>query len=464
MTYYDVVIIGAGTSGTIAARFAASNGLKVCLIDANKKEVIGNKVCGDVVSASIFDFLKIDPPQGNEIMSMKKKIKLYSADLQHHLTVNMPIYLVDRLRFGQKLLKDALDSGVTEFLDNSKVMDLTYKNGSVNGVTVRLKTREKVTINAKIVIDGSGAHSIVRKKIKSDIIQNEISKDDLVICYREIIQFNDNLDSNMPTDSLTVVLDSDNVPGGYFWYFPKSDKIANLGLGVLLHQKSNLKQIYQNFVLNKFLSTRNYKLLSSGGDIVPIRRPLPSCADNGIMFIGDAGCHVNTSNGGGIHTGMIAGYYAAMVAKKAIEAEDYSLDQLWDYNCFLMKDFGIGHATNDIARLFMQHISPIDFNYIVKKKLIDDNELTQMFDGKVISPSIKQLVLKLSKGISKPKLLLKLNYLFKQMKKINRHYLQYPKDVSGYETWRKIENEMFNKAFLKIEKYYNEKRIKVNPK
>jgi digeranylgeranylglycerophospholipid reductase len=464
LSHYDIVIIGAGTSGTIAARFGASNRLKVCLIDANKKENIGNKVCGDVVSASIFDFLKIDPPQGNEIMSMKKKIKLYSSDLQHHLTVNMPIYLVDRLRFGQKLLKDALDSGVAEFLDNSKVMDLTYKNGSVNGVTVKLKTGEKTNINAKIVIDASGAHSIVRKKIKSDIIQNELPKDDLVICYREIIQFNDNLDSDMPTDSLTVVLDSDKVPGGYFWYFPKSDKIANLGLGVLLHHKSNLKQIYQNFILNKFLNTRKYKILSSAGDLVPIRRPLPSCADNGILFIGDAACHVNTSNGGGIHTGMKAGYYAAMIAKKAIEADNYSLHELWDYNCLLMNDFGNGHATNDISRLFMQHITTKDFNYIVKKKLLDDNELTQMFYGNVIAPSIKELILKLFKGISKPKLLLKLNYLLKQMKKINQHYLQYPTDVSGYATWRKIENNMFNKAFLKIEKYYNEKRSKMNPK
>ena len=450
MKPYDIVIIGAGTSGTITARFAASYGLKLCLIDANKREEIGNKVCGDVVAASIFDFLKIIPPQGNEILSMKNKIKLYSSNLKHHLTVNMPIYLVDRLRFGQKLLDDTLDSGVTEFLDNSKVMDLTYKNGSVNGVTVRLKTREKVAINAKIVIDGSGAHSLVRKKIKSDIIQKEISKDDLVICYREIIQFTNGWRPKMPIDSLNVIFDSDSVPGGYIWYFPKSDTIVNLGLGVSLHQKRNLKPIYQNYVVNKILGTRNYKVLSSGGDIVPIRRPLLSCADNGIMFIGDAGCHVNTASGGGIHTGMKAGFYAAMIAKKAIKAEDYSLQQLWEYNTLLINDFGIGHATNDIARFLIQHLPTKEFNYIIKRKLLDDNELTQMFHGTTIFPSIKHLLLKFCKGISKPNLLLKLNYVLKQMKQIKYHYSQYPQDVSGYEAWRKVEDEMFNKIFSKI--------------
>ena len=42
MNEYDVVIVGAGTSGAIAARFAALNGLKVCLIDALKKQEIPN--------------------------------------------------------------------------------------------------------------------------------------------------------------------------------------------------------------------------------------------------------------------------------------------------------------------------------------------------------------------------------------------------------------------------------------
>ena len=115
-----------------------------------------------------------------------------------------------------------------------------------------------------------------------------------------------------------------------------------------------------------------------------------------------------------------------------------------------MNDFGIGHATNDIARFLIQHLTTNDFNYIIKKKLIDDNELTQMFYSKPISPSKKQLLVKLCKGISKPKLLLKLNYVLKKMKQINQHYSHYPQDVSGYETWRKIENDMFNNFFLKI--------------
>jgi len=451
MDEHDVIVIGAGTAGSIAARFTALAGLKVCLIDAQKKENIGNKICGDVVLSTIFDFLKIDHPKGEEIMSTKNNIKIYTSDFQDHINIDMPVYLVDRLLFGQKLLNDALDSGVERFLDNSKVLDLTYQNGNVNGVRVKSNTEGEIVLKAKIVIDGSGAHSIIRKKIKSDIIENEISEDDLSICYRENIEFDNSNRPNLPEDSLSVVFDANFVPGGYFWYFAKSETISNLGLGVFFRQKRDVKRIYKEFVLKKFVPARNYKVLSSGGDIVPLRRPLASCADNGIMFIGDAACHVNNASGGGIHPGMKAGYYAAMVAKKAIDTEDYSLSQLWEYNQKIFNDFGIAHATNDVARILMQNTTTEEFNYIVKKKLLDDEALTNMYYSKVYSPSLKQRTGKLLKGISKPPLLLKLNYLLKMMKKVEKHYIEYPDDLKDFNNWRGIEKNIFKEIYSRVQ-------------
>ena len=34
---FDVIVVGAGTGGTTAARFAAQKGLNVCLIDSKEK-------------------------------------------------------------------------------------------------------------------------------------------------------------------------------------------------------------------------------------------------------------------------------------------------------------------------------------------------------------------------------------------------------------------------------------------
>ncbi|MGV9142162.1 MAG: NAD(P)/FAD-dependent oxidoreductase, partial [Promethearchaeota archaeon] len=61
---FDVIIVGAGTGGTTAARFCAKQGLDVCLIDTKERSKIGDKICGDAVGNEIFDFLGIPHPKG----------------------------------------------------------------------------------------------------------------------------------------------------------------------------------------------------------------------------------------------------------------------------------------------------------------------------------------------------------------------------------------------------------------
>jgi len=55
--YYDVVIVGAGPGGAIAAKTLDDSNLSVCLIDTKPREKIGEKICGDAVGKEFFDFL-----------------------------------------------------------------------------------------------------------------------------------------------------------------------------------------------------------------------------------------------------------------------------------------------------------------------------------------------------------------------------------------------------------------------
>ena len=54
---YDLIIVGAGTAGCCCAIHAANKGLDVCIVDRKKKGKIGNKVCGDLISYSLFDWI-----------------------------------------------------------------------------------------------------------------------------------------------------------------------------------------------------------------------------------------------------------------------------------------------------------------------------------------------------------------------------------------------------------------------
>lgn len=447
---FDVIVVGAGTSGAIAAKFAAQQNLNVCLIDSNAKNDIGNKICGDAVLATIFDFLHINPPE-EELLSLKRGFRLYSPDQKSSLTIKTPLYLVDRLKFGQRLLNEAINAGVDQFLEKTRAINLTYNKQGVDGIKVRLKNGSKIDLKAKVVIDASGYHSTLRRKIKSTFILNEISKRDLVLCYRSIIKLPSEMKLPQDLDYCTLIIDPDKrSPGGFIWYFPKSENTINIGLGTFLQYKSSIKQYFKKYVFDYFIPQTNINIISSAGCLVPLRRPLPSCADNGIMFIGDAACHVHPANGGGIDVGMRAGYYAAKVAEKAIYANDPSLNTLWEYNSIIMSDFGAKHAASDIIRLFFQYKPSKYLNLVIKKKILTSSDISKLWFQGELDLDFKAIIKKSLRGITRPRLLLELKSLKNYMNKVTTLYKNYPNSVKPFEKWREQEKSLFNKIYLEF--------------
>ncbi|MDR2204009.1 MAG: FAD-dependent oxidoreductase, partial [Nitrososphaerota archaeon] len=67
MEKFDAIVVGAGTAGCIAAKTIAESGLKVCLIDKNSRENIGEKICGDAIGEHHLTFLGLEKPTGGEL-------------------------------------------------------------------------------------------------------------------------------------------------------------------------------------------------------------------------------------------------------------------------------------------------------------------------------------------------------------------------------------------------------------
>ena len=448
---FDVIVVGAGTGGTTAARFASQKGLDVCLIDSKERSQIGNKICGDAVGSEIFEILNINPPKAEELSCHIKGAKLYSPNLNKCLTLTDPKqagYIVNRLEFGQRLLNEALDAGVEQFLDNTTALDLNYKGKSVSGLKARLKNGEKIELNANLIIDASGFYSPLRKGIKSDLIEKEILNEDCILCYREIIKFSTKDQQVDDPEYITIILDQEKAPGGYIWYFPKNDSSVNIGLGMFMDYKGEVKDYYQKNVFNEFIKTNNYEIISTGGGVVPVRKPLWSCVDNGIIFVGDAACHVNPLHGGGIDPSMRAGYYAAITALDAIQNNDYSLKNLWEYNRKIMTNFGAEFASLELLRIAIQKLSNESLNFGLEKELLSGDEILEISSTGGIKLSIIDMVGKAIKGITNPKLLLDLNYLRINMNKISEHYKDFPEDledINEFEVWKEETNKIYNK-------------------
>jgi digeranylgeranylglycerophospholipid reductase len=436
---YDLIVVGAGTGGTIAARFAALQGLKVCLLDTKTRSSIGDKICGDAVGTDVFHFLGINPPQNEELSCHIKGAKLYSADGKKCLDLMDPKqagYIVHRLQFGQRLLNEAIDAGDVEFFDNIHVTELIYKDQTISGIRAKVHGGRTVDLRSKLIIDASGFYSPLRKRIKGDIIEKEIAKEDCILCYREIIRFTSKDEPIKDPEYITIILDQEKAPGGYIWYFPKDEHSINIGLGVRMDYKGQVKELYKMNVYNEFVKTNMIKTLSTGGGVVPVRRPLWSCASDGILLVGDAACQVNPLHGGGIDPSMRGGFHAANTAVKAIEDDDYSINSLWDYNVKVMTTFGAEFASLDLLRMVLQILNNNDLNFGLTQDLLSGNEILEISSKGTLSLSLFEMAKKAFKGISRPDLLLDLNYLRIRMEEIAKIYKKFPDSPSDFEDWK----------------------------
>jgi digeranylgeranylglycerophospholipid reductase len=447
--FYDVIVVGAGTGGSTAARFAAKNGLRVCLVERKSRQNVGNKICGDAVGTDIFDFLHINHPHNEELSCHIKGAKIYSPNLKKCIDLLDPKqagYIVNRIEFGQRLLNEALDQGVDAFLDNTIALDLIYNKNNVSGIKVRLNNGEKKEIFSKLVIDASGFYTPLRKSIHSELVEKEIPKEDSILCYREIVSFPQKDLKVRDPEYITIILDKERAPGGYIWYFPKNEHSINIGLGVFMDYKGKVKDYYQKNVFNEFITVPNYKIISSGGGVVPIRRPLWSCADNGIMFVGDAACQVNPLHGGGIDPSMRGGFYAADVAQKAIETGDYSINTLWSYNAFVMTTFGAEFASLDLLRRVLQVLDNNELNFGLGRDLLTGGEILEISSTGNLNLSLFDMAIKAVKGISNPQLLLDLNYLRIRMKEISALYKKFPSEINLFKQWQQNVIQVYDKV------------------
>ena len=446
---YDLIIVGAGTGGSTAARFAAKNGLNVCLVERKSRENVGNKICGDAVGTEIFDFLHINHPKNEELSCHIKGAKIYTPNLKKCIDLLDPKqagYIVNRIEFGQRLLNEALDQGVDTFIDNTIALDLIYNKNSVSGIKVRLENGEKREISAKLVIDASGFNTPLRKSINSQIIEKDIPKEDSILCYREIVSFPQKDLRVKDPEYITIILDKEKAPGGYIWYFPKNEQSINIGLGMFMSYKGKVKNFYQKNVFNEFITVPKYKILSSGGGVVPVRRPLWSCADDGIMFVGDAACQVNPLHGGGIDPSMRGGFYAADVAQKAIETGNYSINTLWSYNVFIMTTFGAEFASLDLLRRVLQVLNNNELNFGLGQDLLTGDEILEISSTGNLNLSLFDMAVKAVKGISNPQLLLDLNYLRIRMKEISALYKKFPSEFSLFKQWQQNVIQVYDKV------------------
>jgi digeranylgeranylglycerophospholipid reductase len=354
---YDVIVVGAGPGGSIAARTAAKD-CDVLLIE--KRQEVGAPVrCAEgVAKQTVLKYIK---PNDAWIASKPHKARIFAPDgtvLQvsgEAIGIQGEVaYILERKVFDRELAKDAARAGA-HVVVRTRATGLIKDNGTITGVKLN-RLGEDFEVRSKVVIGADGVESQVGRW---GGINTTLKLKDIGTCVQYQMT---NVDKS--ADTIDVYFGS-AAPGGYVWAYPKDERTANVGLGVLASKLNGKRPIdYLNeFVSKNFSAAQPVELVMGG---VPVSEELKRTVENGLMLVGDAARHCDPLTGGGITNAMEGGRIAGEVASKAVQQNDASVKVLKAYEVEWHASYGKMQKHSYKIKEFLTSQTDEELNKLIK--------------------------------------------------------------------------------------------------
>jgi flavin-dependent dehydrogenase len=311
MVDYDILIVGGGIAGSVAAKFAAREGLNTLFIEKEKtprdkpcsgiqfpyfEKIIGEKIPRDRLCKNQITKVHLTFPHGSEITSGMRMLNFMRKPLDDWLN------------------HVAQESGA-KFQDQTEFEDCEIFNDHVN---VKMKTRESGSfqISTRYLIDATGLRPVIRLKLHPKDFINKSSG--ATVNY--YIDGPADLDKN----ALYQFWNLDYCDAMFAWVYNKTlDDGQNywvIGTGCNSGKVMDRQKLFYEFVKKKFnvngniVKTEGY---SSNIDMKSKNRVW--LGEGRILMIGDAAGLVDQARGVGMDAAAMSGRFVAKAIRRAMD-------------------------------------------------------------------------------------------------------------------------------------------------
>jgi geranylgeranyl reductase family protein len=310
---YDVVVVGAGPAGSMAAKYAAKNGAKTLLIEEHG--MIGSPVsCTGLISTKALKECEL-PEDGPFMNKHIHGAFIYAPDNRSILIdgKRTMAHVVERKILDREIAKAAAHAGAEIMVDTT----VQSQHNVPGGITLdAIREGRHMQITAKVVIGADG----VKSKIARDAGLGRVPH----ICSG--IQVEAAYEPRDPA-CVEIFLGHRFVPGYFAWAVPTAGDCCRVGLNADANAHMYLDRLLNEHAVVSKKASSAVDLIMGGIPVGTLKRTV----SDSVMIVGDAAGQVKPVSYGGIFTGTRSAKIAGEVAAKAAAENNVSASRLMEY-------------------------------------------------------------------------------------------------------------------------------------
>jgi geranylgeranyl reductase family protein len=336
----DVIVVGAGPSGSTAAYYLAQAGLNVLLVE--KSRFPREKVCGDgLTPRAVKALIALGVDVSEEAGWLRNKgLRVIAGGMRLELDwpelSSYPGYGLVRTRasLDEQLARRAQAAGAKLLEGTTVTGPLLDSDGRVVGVETQAEAEEKPRSRSGNAERAHGATEAYRARVvvaadgnssRLSVAMGLRKRDDRPMGVAVRTYYTSPRHEDDYLESWLDLWDGDRLLPGYGWIFGMGDGTSNVGLGILNTSEAFGKTDYRDLLKRWLRSmpeewgyTEENRTEPVRGAALPMGFNRTPHYHQGLLLAGDAAGMVNPFNGEGIAYAMESGEILARVVAQAL--------------------------------------------------------------------------------------------------------------------------------------------------